>query len=126
MEFAINNVQTVWLPFSQTYQISAFGSASWQEQVVFSDPNGLAPSTPFIGTGNPYGPTPIGSITTPSSYGELLAYPINVVITNDQGSGGLNWFPSYIGTNTLAPVVTYDQVNNEGILTNMSIQFQFA
>jgi hypothetical protein len=108
MAFTINNVGTVWLPFNTEFNVCATIFASWTETIIISDPNNLTNSAPITGTGTPMAPIyNQQTFTTPSSYGNFPGYPVNVTITNNGGSGGINYV-NVIGLT----VISYDHMNN--------------
>lgn len=120
MSFAINNTQTVWLPFNTSFSAIVTIFASWNEQVVVSDPNGLTGFS-STGTGTPSIPTTLGTFTTPNGYGNLPAYPVNVQITNNNGQGPAT-SPNFVMGQGWA-VTSFDQLSNGGH-NNLWISFQ--
>jgi hypothetical protein len=114
MNFATNNTMTVWLPFNTNLQIFTKVFAAWNQQVQFNDPNGLLNNLSWEGAGTEPNQTNIHNFTTPASYGQLLSYPVNVVISNDGGSNKANWQPSYVMDQGNTIVWSFDQVNNGG------------
>ncbi len=124
MGYSINNVATVWLAFSTTFQINVDIYASWNETVELSDPNGLlANMSSFTGTGTPAPVESLGAFTTPASYGDFPGYPVNVTITNSGGGATTSQF-SYVNVLTDSNAVTsYDQLLNAGY-DNLLITFK--
>lgn len=106
--FSINNVATVWLPFNTNFNVLVNIYAVWTETVVLSDPNGVIVNNNATGTGVPMSPQQnLGTFTTPASFGNLPAYPVNVTITNSVNN------VSYV--NVLGwSVTSYDQMPNGG------------
>lgn len=122
MSFEINNTQTVWLPFSTNFKVQVSIFAGWNDTVAISDPHDLT-NLNFTGSGQPMDPSKIiGAFTTPESYGDLPAYPVNVQITNDQGQGGGRSYPSYVSPLGWA-VTSFDSIAGGGH-NNLYVNFQ--
>lgn len=122
MCYFINDTQTIWLEFNQTYQIYTKVQANWNENTVICDPNGLV-NINWTGTGK-VDQTLIGEIKTPSKFGQLKSYPLNVTFTNDRGTNKAEWFPSMVAITGLPTIVwSYDQLNNNGNV-NMIVIFE--
>jgi hypothetical protein len=127
MAYFINSYQTVWLPFKSAVNVYAATEASWQEQVQLADPLNFVTGVAYTGTGE-VPPNLIAQFNTPANYGELLAYPVNVIIQNDGGVGV--WQPSYVGQE-LSPdlaiaVFSRDELQNQGVNSNMTITFNIG
>uniref|UniRef100_UPI00404767D6 hypothetical protein n=1 Tax=Roseivirga sp. TaxID=1964215 RepID=UPI00404767D6 len=127
MSYKINPTQTVWLAFNQTYRIFVKVNAEWNQRVVINDPNGLIDIT-WIESGS-VGQTLIGTVTVPSSFGDLNSYPVNVTINNDGGTNKKKWRPSMVRDfpdhKTSDIVWSFDQLNNQK-QANMIVIFTSA